>query len=205
MSSDIDEKTLKDIKEQICPLLEDNAVYDTLIKVLHSPKVKKTFSRIKRNNSLIKTVAKRLQTKKEMTLLYTVIYLFEVETAGNLICDILIILLSAKGHFFHIEPDNESFFIRHAVSIEDLETPSVTLGKKLNFLKKNKLNCLAKNIKHRLRDKIAHVDFEIDENGDFFKYTKKGKKPVDIKSEWFKLSDFTTAIISQMAHAIEKH
>lgn len=204
MGSDYEEEILKDVREQICPLLEERGVCDALKTILCSPKVAKTLDIITKNDYMFMMLFERIKTKKERTFLHTISYLFQVETVGNLICDILIILLSAKGSFFHIEPDNEIFFIRHAVSIEDLETPSVTLGKKLNFLKRNKLDCVGKNVKHRLRDKIAHIDYEIDDNGDFFKGTKTGKKLVDIRTEWFRILYFTTFVIKHIDQAVEE-
>ena len=72
-------------------------------------------------------------------------------------------------------------------------------------MKKNKSGCFTKYIKHRLRDKIAHVDFEIDENGDFFKHIEKGKKLVDIVSEWNRYVDFFVAVINEMTQVIKEH
>ena len=208
MSSNLEEEILVDVKEQICPLLEDPSVLDALMKLLTSTRVKKAMSSLRETQPLIMSIGKRQGTIKDKTLIDTIMYLFEVEVSANLIFDILIMLLSAKGHFFHIEPDRDHMFIRHAVSIEDLTSKAVTLGMKHNFLIKHEIRCVKKYVKLSLRNKIAHMEFEIDEKGNFFKYEYKGKelekKPVDI---WLRLQEiihFTSAVTHQINLAAKK-
>ena len=206
MSSNLEEEILVDVKEQICPLLEDQAVLDTLMKLLTSTRVKKAHSSLKQIQPLIMKLAKSQDSKKNMTFIDTIMYLFEVEVSANLIIDILILLLSAKGHFFHIEPDRNHLFIRHAVSIEDLESTSVTLGMKRNFLIKHDIRCVKKYVKNSLRNKIAHMQFEIDEDGKFFKYKYEGKelkkKQEDIERRLDEIIHFTSIVIHQMNLAV---
>lgn len=82
-------------------------------------------------------------------------------------------MFASKGDFLHIEPDNECRFIRHATSFEDLESPSVSLAIKFGFLDKCGLHCFQKYVDRNLRNKIAHMDFGVDEKGNFFTYQRK--------------------------------
>jgi hypothetical protein len=134
MNSNFEEEILNDIKEQICPLFEDKAVLDALIKLLPSIRVRKAMSSLGITQPLIMNIGKNQPTKRDKTVIDTIMYLFEVEVSANLIFDILIMLLSAKGYFFHIEPDTDHLYIRHAITIEDLESKALTLGMKQNFL-----------------------------------------------------------------------
>ena len=208
MSSNLEEEILVDVKEQICPLLEDQSVLDALMKLLTSTRVKKAMSSLRETQPLIMSIGERQGTKKDKTLIDSIMYLFEVEVSANLIFDILIMLLSAKGHFFHIKPDRDHRFIRHAVSIEDLASKDIPLGMKHDFLIKHKICCVEKYIKLSLRNKIAHMEFEIDEKGNFFKYKYEGKelekKQVDI---WLRLQEiiyFTSAVTHQINLAAKK-
>jgi hypothetical protein len=197
-----------EVEEQICPLFENKAVLDTLMKLLSSIRVKKAMNSLRETQPLIMNIGESQVTNRDKRLIDTIMYLFEVEVSANLIFDILIMLLSAKGYFFHIEPDIKHLYIRHAVSIEDLESKAVTLGMKQNFLIKHKIHCVKKYVKLNLRNKIAHMEFEIDEKGNFFKYEYKEneieKKQVDI---WLRLKEiihFTTTVIHQMNLAVKK-
>ncbi len=135
-------------------------------------------------------------------------YLFSVETSTNLIADILVMMLAAQGQFLHIEPDDKYRFIRHATTIEDLESSSVTLAMKLSFLKKSGLTCFQKYVDKNLRNKIAHFDFEIDANGDFFLYQLKegiiDKKKVDVMQKLDTLLLFNSTTMHQIKLAVDK-
>lgn len=97
--------------------------------------------------------------KEEVTTLFA--YLGLIESLGNTFVDLLVMLIVANGIDFHVENIHETPHIRHANSIEDLEKNRVPLGTKLNFLKDNGITELAKSIDSKLRNDIAHLNFDI--------------------------------------------
>jgi hypothetical protein len=92
--------------------------------------------------------------------------------------------------------------------MEDLESPSVTLAMKLGFLSKNGFPCFQKYVDKTLRNKIAHFDFEIDSDGNFFLYRIRegaiGKKRVDLKQKLDTLLLFNSTAMHQIKLAIDK-
>jgi hypothetical protein len=202
MSAELEKEILLAVKEQICPLLKEPVVLDALMKLLTSVRVKKAMNSLTETQPLIMSIRKHQETEKERSLIDTMMYLFEVEVSANLIFDILIMLLSAKQRYFHIEPDRDHLFIRHATTIEDLTSKSITLGIKRNFLIRNELSCVEKYVKLSLRNKIAHMDYEINENGTFFKYDYDGnkikKKRVDLQHRLDEIITFTSTVIHQI-------
>jgi hypothetical protein len=117
---------------------------------------------------------------KAITALHTLLYLTQIELVGTSYVDMMILLLTAKGIDLHLEPDYNHRYTRHVTSLEDLESPSLTLNVKLDFLKMNGLSFFEKCIDRSLRNDIAHANFKIDDNGKFFQLTKKGKREVDM-------------------------
>lgn len=112
------------------------------------------------------------------------LYLGMIESLGNSIVNILVMLLVANGRDFHIECRGYRMpRIRHVVSIkEDLEKERVFLGTKLSFLQENGLKVLTSIIDSELRNAIAHLNFTIKEDGFYVKVRKrkggKEEKPV---------------------------
>jgi len=92
------------------------------------------------------------------------LYLGTVESVGNTVVDILVMLLVANGIDFHIECQHETPHIKHATSIRDLEEERVPLTTKLNFLRDNGISEVAKIMDSQLRNDIAHLNFQVKEN-----------------------------------------
>lgn len=88
-------------------------------------------------------------------------YMGLVESLGNTVVDIVVMLLVANGRDFHIECQHTTPRVKHAIRIKDLETERVPLSTKLNFLQENGVKKLASTIDSRLRNIIAHLEFEI--------------------------------------------
>lgn len=103
-------------------------------------------------------------------------YLMQVEMYGNHFVNLTLLLMVGKGDFLHLNPDFEHKYVRHATSLKDIESPSLPLSTKLDFLKANGINFFDKWINRKLRNKIAHGDFFIDEEGNFFIVDSMGKK-----------------------------
>jgi hypothetical protein len=93
-------------------------------------------------------------------LFYVFSYIGLVESLGNSIVDLLVLLLVANGRDFHIECLRTTPRIKHALTIEDLEKEKVPLTTKLNFMRDNNLRFIASLIDTDLRNTIAHLKFE---------------------------------------------
>jgi len=118
---------------------------------------------------------------KYVRLMDTFTYLLQVEMFGNHFVNLTLLLMVGKGDFLHLNPDYKHRYVRHAKSLKDIESPTLTLSTKLDFLKANGINFFDKWINRRLRNKIAHGDFFIDEGGKFFIIDSKGeKKEIDL-------------------------
>jgi hypothetical protein len=195
------------VATQLDSLLSERSALAILVHVLPSPRVKKALSTLRQTQDILIGLGRTL-IGKEKTLLDGVAYMFWVEVSTNLLADVIIVMLSAKGQPLHIEPDDRYRFIRHATSVEDLESPSVNLAMKLGFLKKCGLSCFDKYVDRELRNRIAHMDFEIDDKGNFFTYLKKNgevrKKQVDIRQKLDRLTLFNSAVMRQIKMAVDK-
>lgn len=99
----------------------------------------------------------------------TFIYLGIVESIGNTIVDLVIMLLVATGRDFHIECQHTTPRIKHAMTIKDLEKERVSLTTKLNFLRDNDLKTFASLIDTSLRNIIAHLKFDVKDGKVFIK------------------------------------
>jgi len=99
------------------------------------------------------------------------LYLGCIESLGNSIVDIVVMLLVANGKDFHIECRYATPRIKHAKSINDLENERVPLAAKLNFLKDNGIKELPRLLDNELRNDIAHLKFDV--RGDLIFIRKK--------------------------------
>ncbi|MCJ7633780.1 hypothetical protein MUP77_15515 [Candidatus Bathyarchaeota archaeon] len=119
--------------------------------------------------------------------LYAMQYLSLVEAFGSLYINFFIYLKIFTGHELHLGPDPRNMFIRHAKTMEDIESPYFPLSNKLAFLKMNKVTFASKLINDNrinLRNKIAHFQFDIDGEGNFYKLSDNPdneREKVDIK------------------------
>jgi len=66
-------------------------------------------------------------------------YLFYVEIFGDFYVNLAILLSVGNEHTLHLMPDYEHKFIRHATSLKDIESPTLSLASKLDFLKSCKM------------------------------------------------------------------
>jgi len=123
-------------------------------------------------------------------------YLFYIELIGNYYVNLALLLLVGRGEALHLEPDREHRYIRHATSLEDIESPALPLSVKLDLLKSNGLPFFRKWINTKLRNGIAHSDFDINEKGEFFLIDAKGrKKRVDIIQKLIIFTEYHKAVV----------
>jgi len=96
-------------------------------------------------------------------------YLGIVESLGNTIIDLVVLLLIANGRDFHIECQHRTPRIKHAMTFKDLERERVSLTTKLNFLEDNDLKTLTSLVDTQFRNTIAHLKFDIKDDKIFIK------------------------------------
>jgi len=114
-------------------------------------------------------VFKLKASRKTLGCLNAFSYVAFVETLATPYIDLSILLLSVDGYHFHVGADRKHNYVRHAMSFRDLESPSVSLANKLDFLDSCKLTFFSKWVDRNLRNIIAHLGFDIDDNGDFYR------------------------------------
>lgn len=125
-------------------------------------------------------------------------YLGLVESFGNCYVDLLVMLLIANGRDFHIETMHSTPRIKHVNSMNDLEKEKVPLTTKLNFLKDNGIKTFSSIIDSKLRNIIAHLNFEIIEN----RIIIKGKPTKDIIAPCFERVIIATTEVSNSLYKL---
>lgn len=132
-------------------------------------------------------------------------YLCSVELVAGTIIDFSIMLLVSKGYSLHLEPDYDHRYTRHVRSLDDIESPTLPLSVKLDFLHSNGLTFYSKWINRPLRNAIAHLNFDIDDSGNFF-ILKKGrsKKKVDLIRIFDHFKDYFYATAALLVEIIRK-
>ena len=109
-------------------------------------------------------------------------YIGFIETVGNSIIDIIIMLVIANGTDFHIESEYKTPRIRHVKHIFDLD--DVPLTTKLNFLRENGIKALPSVVDSKLRNDIAHLNFTFDP--DTKEITLRGRPIKTVVDEGFR-------------------
>jgi hypothetical protein len=191
------------VKEQIDPLFDEKPVMEKWFRLMNSENsAKRIIKKLSGQPSeLIKVLGsdpKAKGSKEKSTLLKAFSYLLSVEVDGNLLVDIFILMMVAKGNDFHIEADYNHKFIRHATSLADFESMSVSLAAKLDFLKACGLPCFEKYIDRKLRNKIAHTDFVISKEGKFRMFDNNKRKEVVVEQKLEMLQYFTSLIYARL-------
>lgn len=158
---------------------------------------------------LLKVSETAPESKMVRCLTEVVAYLTYVETMGDISANIILLLLAADGHQIHLQPDSKHWYVRHATNLKDLESPTLSLGTRIDFLDSHGCEFFSKWIKTDLRNKIAHSDFYIDNDGNFFivKEQKDGtetKVPFDISKEFSRFRMYGMAFITLFSEQIAK-
>ncbi len=114
---------------------------------------------------------------KSLLQLSTYLWLFEGSYAAFVI-DSICLLLVANGHDLYF--DRES---KYAKSLKEIE--AISIDYKLKFLEEHEFSLIVKNTDRKIRNKIAHHDFVLENDGVIL----IEKKVVDIKSLTTSLRD----------------
>lgn len=144
------------------------------------------YRKIKRAEDFVDRISRMKSAQEqiaERTLVKLFGYLGLVESIGTAMVDFALILLILNKRAFHIENPRAVPSIRHATSLKDFEDAMTPLGAKLGFLRQNSLDFFADMIKKQLRNRIAHLQFEIDDNGNAWYKKKRRRTIIDIDSE----------------------
>lgn len=184
MDTAIPKEVEDEVRAQLLPLFSGFYTGSKMYKAYYEYLEQQLEERMRRATDFIKIVRSAYEAQtlgpKVRTAFDAFLYLTQTESVGNGFVDMAILLLIAKGLDLHLEPDDEHKYTRHVTSSQDLDSPSLTLAMKLDFLKMNGLPFFENCIDRTLRNRIAHADFEIDADGKFFQLTGKGKKEVDL-------------------------
>ena len=113
-------------------------------------------------------------------------YLQSVESVGSIFVNYSILLLIGKGIDLHLEPDRKHHYTRHAKTLEDIESPFLPLSVKIDFLCSNGLDFFSTWIDSPLRNKLAHLDFEITQQGELLIGKNRKKVDLPLKSKVFR-------------------
>jgi hypothetical protein len=126
---------------------------------------------------LTKIVAKSSESAMVRCLANVIVYLTSVETDGNMSANTTLLLLAADGRYVHLQPDKRHWYVRHATRLKDFEASTLSIGTKIDFLASEGCRFFKEWINTDLRNRIAHSDFFIDDNGDFFIVKEKNGTP----------------------------
>jgi hypothetical protein len=125
--------------------------------------------------------------------LYAITYLLETELMGTACIDRVLLLLIGKEVDIHLEPDIQHRYTRHAKCLEDLQTPSLSLANKQDFLATNDITLFSKMIDRHLRNSIAHSTYTI-ENNQFYYRSGSKKKQANLSDKLHILTEYYDAI-----------
>jgi len=166
MSENVEEKERiqKEITKELMPLLDNlrtkKANYELFRRSYEHFKVK--FNRALKYAKLFAKYS-GLRADISPSLKDTVYALFShvvlVESLGNSVLNMIVMLLVANSRDFHIYGGRR---IKHVSKIEELD--KIPLGDKVYFLRDNDIKELTRLVNTTLRNKISHLDFELKED-----------------------------------------
>lgn len=163
-----------------------------------------------KNLDMLSNILNSVPESKMIQCLITVLdYLTSVETLGDQSANLILLFLAVDGHHIHLQPDSKHWYVRHATQLEDFETPTLSLKTKIDFLDSHGFKFFSKWIKTGLRNKIAHSDFHIDKDGNFFiiKEKKDGTEtevPFDLEKENLRFKMYSVAFTILFGEQLEK-
>jgi hypothetical protein len=132
----------------------------------------------------------KAQGKDEVTVLgKAFVYLGLFETSVTNLVDLILLVLVVNHHDFYIDRSR-----KYATKLDDLDKAS--LGEKLIFLNKHHLQIFARNLNKTLRNKIAHLDFDINSDGTI---TANGQK-YNLENEILILSAFVLVVAEALKY-----
>jgi hypothetical protein len=123
--------------------------------------------KLKLSNRLLEICSKGLIERSQeppnisrITFLHPFYYLGFVESVGNTVTNMIVMILVSSGIDFHVVEGK--WKVEHVTSIKELEKRNLSLTAKLNFLKENKIREFSSAVDSDLRNKIAHMNFQFE-------------------------------------------
>jgi hypothetical protein len=89
-------------------------------------------------------------------------YLGFVESEGNTITNMIVMILVASGIDFHLIKGK--WRVKHIISFKELEKERIPLNTKLNFLREHGMKEFSNAVDNELRNLIAHMNFQVEGN-----------------------------------------
>lgn len=194
----IDEKILDDISLK----LKNTVEYTFLVKSLsplveaietsgsakqflksYAPALKGRFEKSGSRMKVFKEDAKTRGIDEVSTLRKAFVYLGLFESSVTNLVDLLLMIFIANHHDFYVYADRA-----YARGLDDLDDASI--GEKLSFLNHHGLQIFSQNLNKDLRNKVAHMDFDINSDGTI----SVGQQRFDLLIEIVKLSAFVLVI-----------
>ncbi len=122
--------------------------------------------------------------------------------------DLLVLLVIFSGKVFHVERHSKIPRIIHAETLSDLRGSEVSLSSKLSFLKRYGIKHSLKMIDRKLRNNIAHLNFDITKEG-VVHAPHDSKKQIDIfkkinESIRFYMIVFTVLTLGKLGRILER-
>jgi len=143
------------------------------------------------------------EISKARRLLEALTYLSFVELSATPYIDLAILMLISKGCALHLAPDEKHPYVRHASRMKDLDSPALSLYAKLDFLDSNQLTFFSKWVDRPLRNKIAHLSFQIDATGDFLIRNKKGDmEKINLSAKLASFVEYYTAVAEYITNEL---
>jgi len=147
-----------DLVKSLTPLIETIRGSEKAKDVLKSTGTgvfQNRFKQSARRMRIFKEDAKISGTSEITTLRKAFLYLALFETSVINLIDLVIMLFVANDHDFYVYRNR-----KYAKKLDDLDDSS--LSEKLDFLNHHKLQIFSQHINRKLRNVIAHMDFDIE-------------------------------------------
>jgi hypothetical protein len=195
--------------KQYRAFLDDSMRFTKLLAKagITSSTIQQTYATLESGAKLIQenTNVDPREIAKAERVLEALTYLSFVELLATPYIDLAILMLISNEHALHLAPDQKHPYVRHASSMKDLDSPALSLYAKLDFLDMNGFPFFSKWVDRPLRNKIAHLDFHIDNEGVFFIENENGtREKVDLKAKLNSFAQYDYAVIDYISNEIAK-
>lgn len=156
---------------------------------LHAPSLQNRFEKSKKLMVFFREDSK-LHNGELVTLRKAFVYLGLFETSLTNVVDMILMLFVAVHHDFYVPWKR-----MYATSLKHLDHAS--LSEKLDFLNNHNLQFFSERINRKLRNKIAHMEFEIEPDGKIL----VGDQRYDLEHEIYGLMVFLLIISNSLAES----
>jgi len=178
--------------KSLAPLIEAIRNSDTAKDFLKSADVdifQNRFEKSGRRMKKFKEDSKTSGTDETTILRKAFLYLALFETSTTNLIDLVLMIFIANGHDFYVYRSR-----KYAKKLDDLD--DCFISEKLDFLNHHGLVIFSEHINKKLRNKIAHLDFDVEADGKIL----IGQQKYDLQDELVHLE----AILLAIANALKE-